>query len=279
MSCTICSENMVFSGAVRPNIATFECGHSFHLSCVLAYSKAKITQTCPICNPVQNVMFANFGDDRLRSMQIMIEKRRNINKMEKPKSYFSIFSSTNDLRSMIRSGTSLHSIKLNGYLPESFIEEGIKFRECGSTYTMSSLIDFGFRFNHMLTMGFSPEDFKKMSLLNMEELNISAEDMMQTSITIHQLSQLGIDLYKLCEMGFSWADLRKIGGNVQTIRLLTPKVSELKTYFSPTEEEWKDAGFTQEAMKKYDYTIDVDIFRKKAVRKAKINLMGSNMLF
>ena len=175
-------------------------------------------------------------------MEIMIKKRRNINKMEKPKSYFSLFSSSSDLRSMIKSGTSLNSLKLNGYIPESFIEEGIQYKEIASTYTMDSLIAFGFQFSHMLTMGFAPEHFKQMSQNNLDELEIKAEDMMRTSITIHELSELGLELYKLCEMNFTWSDLRKIGGNAQTIRLINPKLSELKTYFSPTEEEWKEAG-------------------------------------
>lgn len=281
MICTLCSENMVFSSEMRHNIGSYECGHSFHLNCILSYSKAKVTQTCPVCNPQKTSFFANFGEDRIKSMDIMIQKRRNINKIEKPKglALFNLFGSSNDLRSMIKSGTSLHSLKLNGYVAESFIEEGIKYKEISSTYTMDSLIDFGFRFSHMLTMGFAPEDFKAMSQNNLEELGITAEDMLQTSMTIHGLAELGLELYKLCEMGFTWSDLRKIGGNAQTIRLLTSKVSDLKTYFSPSESDFKESGFTEEALKKYDYNVDVDIFKKKPVRRQKLKLTPGNMLF
>jgi len=215
-------------------------------------------------------------------MAIQIEKRREINKMEKPKSYFNLFGTKTNLRSMIQSGTSLHTLKLNGYIPESFIEEGIKWREVASTYTMAALIDFGMRFNHMLTMGITPENFKQMDVNQMEELEICASDMMSTSISIHQLAALGLSLPTLCQMKFTWADLRKIGGNCQTIRLLTPKLSELKTYFEPTETEWKEAGFTEDAMKKYNYEQDVQIFKKKRAKAravGKIRLNTSNMLF
>ena len=86
MNCTLCSETMVVSQTMRPNHATFECGHSFHLSCVLQYSKEKITNTCPICEPRAG-FFADFGDDRLKAMSILIDKRRKANKMEKPKGF------------------------------------------------------------------------------------------------------------------------------------------------------------------------------------------------
>jgi hypothetical protein len=279
MSCKLCGENMVHTGTMAPNIGQYECGHSFHLNCILAYSNEKVTQSCPICKPLKNTFFANFGEDRVKAMQIMIDKRRSINKLEKPKSYFSLFSSSNDLRSMIKSGTSLSSLKLNGYMPESFIEEGIQYREIAKTYTMDSLIDFGFRFSHMLTMGFEPTSFKMMSENNMEELEITAEDMLKTSITIHDLSELGLEMYKLSEMNFTWADLRKIGGNAQTIRLITPKLSELKTYLSPTESDFVEAGFTTESLKKYDYVVDSNIFKKKVARRQVKHLTASNMLF
>jgi len=280
MNCVLCNDNLTVKNSLRPNSAVFECGHTFHLNCVIQYSKEKLTNTCPICHPEQNVFFANFGEDRLKAMAIQIEKRRQINKMEKPKSYFSLFSTKTNLRSMINSGTSLQTLKLNGYIPESFVEQGIKFHEVASTYTMDSLIGFGFRFHHMMLMGFAPENFKKMSQNNMEELDINASDMLTTSINIHQLAGLGLSLPTLCQMKFTWADLRKIGGTCQTIRLLTPKLSEIKTYFSPTKEEWEAAGFTEEAMNKYKYEVDVDIIKKKPVkRRGQIKLNTANMLF
>ena len=281
MQCSLCSDTLTCNSYLQPNTAKFECGCTFHLSCVIQYCKEKITNTCPTCHPKQNVFFANFGEDRLKAMAIQIEKRREINKMEKPKSYFNLFGGKTTLRSMIKSGTSLNSLKLNGYIPESFIEEGVRFHEVASTYTMAALINFGFCFSHMLTMGITPEHFKLMDENQMEELKISASDMLATSINIHQLAALGLSIPTLCQMKFTWADLRKIGGNCQTIRLLTPKISEVKTYFDPSETEYKEAGFTEEKMKKYKWEIDTQIFKKKKakVKLGKIKLNSSNMLF
>ena len=283
MQCSLCSDTLTCNSYLQPNTAKFECGCTFHLSCVIQYCKEKITNTCPTCHPSsKDQLFANFGDDRLKAMAIQIEKRRELNKMERPKSYFNnLFNSKTTLRNKINSGTSLHSLKLNGYLPESFIEEGIKFHEIANVYTMSSLIDFGFCFSHMRTMGISPEHFKLMDTNQLETLEISASDMLSTSINIHQLAVLGLELPFLCQMQYTFSDLRKIGGNCQTLRLLTSKISDLKTYFEPTESEWKEAGFTEEAMKKFDWEVDTQIAKKKKVKIApgKIKLNPGTMLF
>lgn len=285
MQCSLCSDTLTCNSYLQPNTAKFECGCTFHLSCVIQYCKEKITNSCPTCHPSeQHQFFANFGEDRLKAMAIQIEKRREINKMEQPKSYFNLFGSKTTLRSKINSGTSLHTLKLNGYIPESFIEEGVKFHEIANVYTMSSLIDFGFRFSHMRTMGISPEHFKLMDVNQMESLEICASDMLSTSMNIHQLAALGLDLPTLCQMKFTFSDLRKIGGNCQTLRLLTSKLSDVKTYFDPTESEWKEAGFTSdEALKKYTWEVDTQIFKKKKkkamINPSKIKLNPGNMLF
>ena len=120
-------------------------------------------------------------------------------------------------------------------------------------------------------------DSAAFSLLGKWKCLVSTSD---TSINIHQLAGLGLSLPTLCQMKFTWSDLRKIGGTCQTIRLLTPKLSEIKTYFSPTKEEWEAAGFTEEAMNKYKYEVDVDIIKKKPVkRRGQIKLNTANMLF
>jgi hypothetical protein len=79
-------------------------------------------------------------------------------------------------------------------------------------------------------------------------------------------------------MKWTWADLRKIGGNCQTIRLITPNISELKTYFAPSMEDWEKAGFTAENMEKYAYNVDVQIAKKKPVRRKQLSL-GNSILF
>ena len=82
MSCTLCKDDILSSGNVRPNVATFDCGHEFHLSCILKYAKENITMSCPMCNKI-DLTRLNLGDDRKLAIQTLIDARRNIKPSKK----------------------------------------------------------------------------------------------------------------------------------------------------------------------------------------------------
>ena len=73
--CTLCNDTIMKSSTVRPNVATFECGHEFHLSCILSFSQENLSKICPICNEFNSATI-NLGDDRLIAIQTLIESRR-----------------------------------------------------------------------------------------------------------------------------------------------------------------------------------------------------------
>ena len=255
---------------MRPNIATFDCGHNFHLSCVIQHCKERITNSCPQCvKDPKALCFANFGDDRLKAMNVLIERRRKLNKIETPKGFLGgLFATKKDLLGMVNGGTSLRTLKLQGYIPENFIEERIRFSEVAKVYKMSAMLDFGFDFHHFLMMGIRPEHFKLMDYNQIQELNITVKDMLKTSIDIHQLSELNLDLYKLCEMGWTWTDICNIGGDVKTIRQLSINLSDINTYLEP--DDWEKAGFNEESIKKYEYNVDYNPFQKKVSHKKRL---------
>ena len=59
--CAICHIKLDRSGK---NVAIFDCGHRFHLSCVLK-GKNVYRTGCPTCSMVQNLnLKPNLGDDR-----------------------------------------------------------------------------------------------------------------------------------------------------------------------------------------------------------------------
>ncbi len=277
-TCTLCNESLVISGNIRPNCASFECGHEFHLNCTLSYSKQRLSNTCPTCTTTTSHPFANMGEDRLLSMQALIDSRRRTANLSEETSggllggWFK--KSPASLTAMVKSGKSLHALKLDGYLPEDFVEEGVSWAKLGKVYTMDALVDFGFTYEHMKRMGFSTDDFKKLKLYQLKDLGITAEDMMKTEISIRQLAELNIPLHELHAMGFKWQDLCGMGGNVETLRAFTDDLSDLKTYFEP--DSWIDAGFTPENMKKYEW--NTDNFTPVRAKKGKQIRVG-NMVF
>lgn len=251
MICNLCNDSISKSGTLRPNVATYECGHEFHLSCVLSYARENITVSCPLCEEKKEAQI-NLGDDRSIAIQSLIDARRCI-VADKKKSFLSWFTDQS-LFTMIKSGTSLDSLKLKGVRPEDIIEERINWSTISKIYKTSALLDFGFRWHHMITMGFQPEHFKLLDWHQMTEvLNLKASDMLKTSLNISQLSELKIDIAHLHELGFRLKELKTIGGNCETLQLLTKNLSDIKTYFNPSTTDWENLGFTQSAIEKHGW--------------------------
>lgn len=242
MNCILCNEPLVMKGNIRPNIATFECGHHFHLSCVLQHAKKKMSTQCFKCTPCV-VDELNIGDDRLIAMESLIEARKDAKKKDTSSWFFGKTS----LKSMVSAGSSLSTIKLKGYVPEDFIEDSISWKKMQKTYTFDSLMDFGFRWHHMLVMGFDPSDFKMISWDHMRDtLQLTASDMLKTSINIRDLSALKLEAYQLHELGFTWSDFVNMGGNASNLKLLTDDMVDFQTYFEPDDDQLSRAGFTSE---------------------------------
>ena len=246
MICTICNEPLIMKDRIRPNVATFECGHHFHLSCVLKHSKLKMTTSCFKCNPTSNMLLPNLSDNRILAMESLITARQNKDK-EVRNGWFSAFNSKTSLLSMITMGSALSTIKMKGFIPEDFIEKGITWSKVMSVYTIDGLLNFGFRWHHMIIMGFKPKHFKSLNYDQMHDvLNLKASDILQTSLNIRDLCALQLEPYQLHELGFTWSDFVKMGGNATTLKLLSNDLEDFKTYFEPTQEQLFNAGFTED---------------------------------
>lgn len=263
MNCILCSNEIEKSGTVRPNIATFDCGHEFHLDCVIDYCKSHYTKQCPSCYKNPNSKYKpNFSQERLLAIETLIEARRNNRETKTDTGYLqglnSWFNSKKStLISLVKNGTSLNTLKVNGYTPEDFIEQKISWKNLSSVYTADALIDYGFRFHHMIVMGFCPEHFKGFTWEQLyNTLQIRSDDMLKTSLTTRQLADLKFPIQNIRQLGFTWKDLVTMDGNVKTLRLLTDNLSDLKTYFNPSANDWENAGFTRERITLYKWKTD-----------------------
>jgi len=259
MQCTLCNEEILKSGNVRPNVATFDCGHEFHLSCTISYCKSRYTDKCPSCPTPDLRSKPNFSKDRVHAIQTLIDARRNNRETKVDVSFLGGLSSwfgnkKVTLKNLVGNGTSLNTLKVQGYLPEDFIENQVTWKRLCDIYKTDALLEFGFQWHHMILMGFCPEGFKQFTWQQMyDNLNIRASDMLKTSITVRQLSELQLSIQQIKQLGFTWGDFVSMGGNVKTMRLLTNNLSDLKTYFNPTGVDWENAGFTTERISLYKW--------------------------
>ena len=106
---------------------------------------------------------ADLGEYLSVSMNAVIAARR----QPREESFWSRhFFSKKELPKLI--GTSLSTLKLQGFLPQDFIEHEIPWDKM--TYSMDDMIDFGFTLDHMLTMGFQPQHFQQFEWRHYKKL-------------------------------------------------------------------------------------------------------------
>ena len=113
--------------------------------------------------------------------------------------------------------TSLTTLKTQGFLPQDFIEHEIQWSKL--RYSTDALLDFGFTYKHMLTMGFQPHDFKKFEWRHYKQLGVDADKMIEACITIHDLNDLGLTPQQLHQLKWTWAKMVSIGGSKDNIKI------------------------------------------------------------
>ena len=149
MQCILCKQQVLYSGKVRPNVATFECGHEYHLTCILDFCQGRHTNACPQCVPPASNTFVNFSDDRYTALQTLIDSRRSRRELKSDVGFLGgvagWFGKAVTLSSLVNNGTSLQTLKVQGFVPEDFIEHKITWAKLNKVYTVDTLLEFGFK--------------------------------------------------------------------------------------------------------------------------------------
>jgi len=263
-NCNVCHQKV--SGV--KNIGVFDCGHKFHLSCVL--SRATYFDTkCPLCAQVQNIhLKPDLGDDRNIAMLSSIEARIKRHQI-KPKapesfivsilSFFSPFRSTpSTFKDFLNAGYKLSELKKMGYTPSDCIQENIPWQNMIDNVSITHLLQFGFTWKDMVVLGIKPEHLNKFTWSQIKHtLNITAEDLLKINMTLQELADLNYTPHQLNDLGFTWEKFAAMGANVNTFTVFNMSVQDIKTYFNPSMNQWLDSGFyNRESLVKNGWDIE-----------------------
>ena len=162
-------------------------------------------------------MVPDFGTRRSTSMQAVIQARR------EPVQQTSLLERA---RMALGGKASLSTLKLQGMLPEDFIEKQVRWSDV--TYSMDSCLDFGFTWAHMVAMAIQPADLRAFQWRHYKQLNVGAKEMLETHMDVHDLVRLKLTAPQLRELGWTWAQLQEIGGTADNLNMTA---SDLRTYF------------------------------------------------
>lgn len=172
-------------------------------------------------------MTVDLGTTQLNAMNAIIRARR------VPQKELTLWQKATSMfqQSDLAAHKSLSTLELQGFLPQDFVEQGIEWESL--KHSTDAVIDFGFRWDHMLAMNFQPHHFKEMEWRHLQKLGIGAREMMQTCLSIHDLVALKLTPQQLHQMGWTWDHITAIGGNKDNISISSKDVS---IYFNQTPE-------------------------------------------
>lgn len=177
----------------------------------------------------------DFGENQLHALNAIVQARRQqpaeTNLWERTRHFFG----KKELPQLL--GTSLTTLKVQGFIPQDFIEHEIQWKDM--PYSIDASIAFGFTFEHMLTMAFQPDHFKQLEWRHYKQLKLNADEMMKTGLTIHDLNALKLTPQQLHQLKWSWTQLRSIGGTRENI---TIDQNDRELYFKHTETKPKQMG-------------------------------------
>tara|TARA_B110001450_G_scaffold182301_1_gene170353 strand:- start:4188 stop:5033 length:846 start_codon:yes stop_codon:yes gene_type:complete len=245
MLCTLCSDE------IGPaNVATFPCGHSFHLSCVFAHT---FKTTCSVCD-VTSQKLPDLGTDREIAMTADIEakiKQRQL-KPNEPMSFMqkltaAISPLTPKARTFsdyIHHNTKLSVIREHGFDATDAVQERIPWSKIDARYSGTDILDFGFEWDHMVDMGIVPSQLNKFTWTQQQhKLQLDAKKLLSIRMTVSELARLRYTSHQLIDMGFDWTVMTRMGATVDTWPLFKLDISDIKRYWSPNVAQWVASGF------------------------------------
>jgi len=244
-TCTLCSLELG-----PKNLAVFDCGHSFHLTCVFAH---KFKTTCSLCDHDTSMM-PDLGVDREIALSADIEariKRRQLKPdtaLSYPQKLAQMLSPlTPKARTFLdhlNHNKKLAVIKDYGFSPLDAVQERVPWAKIHSRYSSADILEFGFRWEHMTQMGVIPPQLSAFTWTQQQHmLQLNAAKLMTIRMTITELAKMKYTTHQLVEMGFDWSVLARLGANVDTWNQFKFSLPDIKRNWSPTLSQLVAAGF------------------------------------
>ena len=254
-SCNVCHEPL----NSKTNLAVFDCGHKFHLHCIIKRAGFYAT-TCPTCTSDKLLnLKPNLGDDRKVSMASTIQariKRRQMQPKEELGFWARILSAISPfhnsresgLKELISSGVKLTELKKSGYTSEDCVQAKISWDFMRKNCKTGHLLQFGFKWKDMVSMGIKCDHLNDFTWSQMKHtLNINANELLRLNMNLTELAELAYSPHQLNDLGFNWDIFVSMGANVSTLPAFKMTIEDIKTYFNPSIKQWMAAGFYDKA--------------------------------
>ena len=147
-------------------------------------------------------------------------------------------SSAPDLCAIVDKSTNLSKLQRSGIVAGDLVQTpGMSYKRLRNAYTLPSLVNFGFKWQHLLQLGFDVDDLQSVTsdefrLLGvtathlLRDLPLTADDMVNMKLQPHVLRELKFNFDHFLKLDLKKDQLCGTGG------MMT--VEDMHTYFAPT---------------------------------------------
>jgi hypothetical protein len=245
MNCTLCNKIVP-----ERNTATFACGHTFHLTCVLMQPFSSLCSQCdqsvtdlPDIGLDRKVAIASDVASKIQQRQLTCVQPTSI--LQRIGNAISpLTPSLRTFSDYLYHNKSLSYISSLGFSPKDAVHERVKWDKISSTYEVADILKFNFKWSHMVEMGITPTDVGLFSWQQQQrDLQLDARKLLQTNISLSELADLKYTTHQLLEMGFDWSVLTQMGASVDSWRMFGFPLGDIKQYWNPSLTNLVTAGF------------------------------------
>lgn len=151
----------------------------------------------------------------------------------------SLFSSQKlTLAAMIDRKTPWSKLARLGVVPADVVQtQSMSYQRLRTAYDISSLLDFGFTWQHFLQLGFDVEDLSHTTAEEFRLMGVTAESLMQDMpLTGQDLVNLKLQPFVLRELKFKFDHFLKLELRQEQLAAMMTQ-NDLQTYFAPTKQQ------------------------------------------
>tara|TARA_B110000977_G_scaffold108627_1_gene141341 strand:+ start:197 stop:958 length:762 start_codon:yes stop_codon:yes gene_type:complete len=131
-----------------------------------------------------------------------------------------------------------------GFSPTDAVQERIKWSKISSTYDTVDILEFGFKWAHMIEMQITPDEVHLFSWQQQQKnLELTAQKLLQTNISLSELAQMKYTTHQLLELGFDWNVMTILGASVDSWGMFDFSLEDIKTYWNPSLTDLVSGGF------------------------------------
>ena len=205
-------------------------------------------------------MQLDYGTDKAIGLAAMVDFARKQNGQSYERYLQKVRGMT--FKSFVSSGETLENACNYGFAPIDAVRERVSWTTLRKKYSVANLVQWGMTFETAVKIGLKANQIGgARGFAVLQEMGATEEQLKEFLYNVEAIKSSGLAPSHLKEAGFRFQDLMASGCSAKNMRQLEGfDIKSIVLAFQPSAQEWLDAGFTDEVVKKAGW--DGSLYRR-----------------